>query len=152
MQVVSSLAFQRHRVENLGVETEGSLGNERGGDDDSAANGEVHTTDGAERVVDVTVGDKVPVDDATQQRRLRTREQIIVSVTNSKWSIASTYQDRVEDDVRAVQEGHDGTESRDVLVFVSHLVERRLNVGGQRNVTGSPSVRDRDESGGDNPG
>lgn len=60
-----------------------------------------------EGLVDVSVGDEVLVDDSPEEGR----------------------EDGVEDDVGRVEESHDGTESRDVLVSDEvHVGERSLNV------------------------
>ncbi len=59
---------------------------------------------------------------------------------------------RVHDNVGHVEEGHNGTEGRDVLVLGLHAGERRLDVGGERDVTSSPTERDGDEDSGELPG
>lgn len=60
--------------------------------------------------------------------------------------------ERVHDNVGNIEESHYGTESRDVLVLGLHPGERRLDVSSERHVTSSPTVRDRDEDGGELPG
>lgn len=46
---------------------------------------------------------------------------------------------RIDDDVRHIQERHDGAERRNVVVVVLELGQRRLDVGRQRAVTACPA-------------
>lgn len=52
----------------------------------------------------------------------------------------------VQDDVGRVQEGHDGSEGTNVVRLEVHGRERRLNVGGERDVSSGPSEGDRNEA------
>lgn len=120
------MSERRDVSEHFGVDGEGSDGDEGRGEDDDATDGEVNTeqreksqsnirkceerhvpSDLLERLEDVTVGDKVSVDDSSKE-----------SCDHS-----------VEKNRCDVENGHNGSESREILVTVEgHCRDSSLDV------------------------
>ena len=127
--------IQRLIAQHLRVESQRAPRHKRGQEHDDAEHRELDARDVAHRRPDrAALGAARPVVhgvDVAADQRLR---------------------DRVDDDVGAVQEGHDGAEGADVRVLRLDAREGRLDVGGQGHVAGGPAEGDRDEGAGDLPG
>lgn len=118
-------------VYQVGVKGKGALG-DKGGEEEDDADDRIHdTTDAEQGGMDVpVVGVEVVINNLSEDGA----------------------EGGVENDVERVQEGHDGTERRDLIVGVLHLGEGRLDVGSKGDITGSPTEGDGDPDGGQGPG
>jgi len=108
-------------VNDIGVESERALGDEGGSQQDDAHNSVHDASDVCEGGTNISLLD-LSINHTTED--------------NS--------QHGVQDNVEGVQESHDGTQRRDLVIRTFNLGKSSLNVGSQRDITGSPTERDRD--------
>ena len=113
----------------LGVEGEGTLGDEGGGDDDGGEDGELGSSD---------ILEDVPGGTSTGEESIDVRSE-------------DGGEDGVENNVGDVEESHDGSEGGDIGVGGFDRGEGRLDVGGEGDISGGPSEGDGNEDGGELP-
>lgn len=133
-------------VERLRVEGKCALGDEGGEEDDTAAHAELDASNFTQGLDNVAVGNEVAVDDLAKNRREYSVENDAVVAIRDVSKECGCNSEEKKDALGREEEGHDGAKRADAHVGEVHLAERALDVSSERDVSGGPSVRDRQEA------